>query len=66
MLLQPWVPTCLLAAVESLIPADVKPRPDDDCESLRKRLGKSLFLDDIHYPKDGNGSHAHEVHREGR
>ena len=54
-LLQPWIPTCLLAAVESLIPADVKPHPADDRKSLRKRLSESLFLDDIHYPKDGNG-----------
>ena len=54
-LLQPWIPECLLAAVESLIPADVKARPTDDSESLRKRLSKSAFLDDIHYPKDGNG-----------
>ena len=60
-LLQPWIPTCLLAAVESLIPADVKPHPADDCESLRKRLSESLFLDDIHYPKDGNGRGGRRV-----
>ena len=60
-LLQPWIPVFLLAAVESLIPADAKARPADDSESLRKRLGKSPFLDDIHYPKDGNGRGGRRV-----
>ena len=38
-LLQPWIPVFLLAAVESLIPADAKARPADDSESLLSTLG---------------------------
>lgn len=54
-LLRPDIPDQVRKAAVGEVPVDVLPNAHDDADSLRRRLARSKFLEDMHVLKNGRG-----------